>query len=306
MHVSIILATYQRPETLRAILSSFCRLECSGIEWEVVVVDNAGGHEAKHIVEQFSTHLPVTLVVETYLGKTNALNTAMGKAQGELIVFTDDDVMVDQKWIMESWSGAQRWPQHSVFGGRIVPIFPEGTDFSNLQVDLDHVLAKGCFSIADWKREEGEYHPGMVYGPNWAMRSDLFRKGYTFRTDLGPGTELTVGDETELCYRLYRDGFIPIYLPRSMVSHHIREEQLVPQWVYRRVYNHGRQWALNEGSLDFPLFLGVPRFLYKTICQYYTKYLMSYFHGTYKTRFHWGLRYWFEKGVFHQYWKGLL
>ena len=119
MNVSVILATHKRPETLHSVLASFCDLEHEGLQWEVLVVDNAGGNEAKDVIDEFTTRLPLTLVVEPRLGKSNALNAAMSQATGALFLFTDDDVLVDSKWLIHTWEGAESRPHHSVFGGKV-------------------------------------------------------------------------------------------------------------------------------------------------------------------------------------------
>lgn len=305
MNISIILATYKRPDTLHAVLRSFCELECEGIQWEILVADNAGGDEARDVVAQFEIQLPVTLIIETHLGKSSALNSAMAKATGDLFLFTDDDVVVDPKWLIATWEGVKKRPHHSVFGGRILPKFPDATSAASLPIDFSHTWVKGCYAIADSENEEGEFHPWMVFGPNWAMRSDLFRMGFFFRTDLGPGTELIVGEETELAYRLHKAGMVLAYIPQSLVYHQIRPEQLTVQWLYERVFKSGQSWALNGGLPNVPLLFGVPRYLYKSVIIKYFKYLASFLQANQQTRFHSGLKYWFEKGYFYQFWKGL-
>ena len=306
MDISIILATYKRPDTLEMVLQSFCRLNYEGIEWEILIVDNAGGDEAHKVVEQFKKELPVTLIIQTSLGKSNALNTAMAEARGELFLFTDDDVEVDPNWLIATWKGVKNRPQYSVFGGRILPIFPDGIGTANLPIDFTHTWVKGCYAIADSESEEGEYHPWMVFGPNWAIRSTLYNLGYAFRTDIGPGTELIVGEETELAYRLHKAGYAPAYLPQSLVYHTVRPEQLTVRWLYRRVFKSGRSWALNGGLPNVPLLFGVPRYLYKSVILKYFKYLTSFLQTNPQIRFHCGLKYWFEKGYFYQFWKGRL
>ena len=306
MDVSIILATHKRPETLHSVLTSFCDLEHNGLEWEIVVVDNAGGDEAKSIIDQFTSRLPVILVVEPHLGKSNALNAAMAKATGTLFLFTDDDVTVDSKWLIHTWEGAQQRPQHSVFGGKLLPMFPEGMDLSNLGLDLNHALVKGCFCIADSEKEDDEFPPWKIYGANWAIKSEVFRLGYAYRTEIGPGTELVVGEETELACRLHKAGFALAYLPRSVVYHQIIPEQLSVGWIYKRVFKSGRSWALSGGLPDVPLLFGVPRYLYKSVVLKYLQYMGSYFRFNRQTRFDYGIKYWFERGYFYQFWKGLL
>ncbi len=306
MDVSIILATYKRPETLHAVLQSFCELECQGIEWEVLVADNAGGDEAKRVVAQFVEHLPITLIVETHLGKSNALNSAMGQAKGDLFLFTDDDVVVDRKWLVSSWEGANCRPEYSVFGGRILPQFPDGVNPADLPIDFTHTRVKGCYAIADSESDEGEFHPWMIFGPNWAMRSAFYRQGYMFRTDIGPGTALIVGEETEIAYRLHKASCRFAYLPQSIVYHKIRPEQLSVRWLNRRVFMSGQSWALNGEMPAVPLLFGVPRYLYKSVVIKGGKYLLSCLHSDRHARFHAGLTYWFEKGYVYQFWKGLL
>ena len=41
MDISVILATYHRPEILNRTLESFCSLDTNLLKWEVLVVDNA-------------------------------------------------------------------------------------------------------------------------------------------------------------------------------------------------------------------------------------------------------------------------
>ncbi len=306
LNVSIILATYNRPDTLSAVLQSFCELECEGIQWEILVADNAGGDEAQGVVVQFAEQLPVSLIVESHLGKSNALNAAMAKASGELFLFTDDDVVVDPKWLVSTWEGASIDPHHAVFGGRILPKFPDGIHPENLSIDFSHTRVKGCYAIADSESHEGVFHPWMIFGPNWAMRAELYRQGHRFRTDIGPGTELIVGEETELAYRLHEAGCEMAYLPQSIVYHKIRPEQLSIQWLNRRVFLSGQSWALNGEIPQVPLLFGVPRYLYKSVVIKGVKYLLSFLQSNRDVRFHAGLTYWFEKGYAYQFWKGLL
>ena len=41
MDISVVLATYHRPEMLNRTLESFCSLDTKTLKWEVLVVDNA-------------------------------------------------------------------------------------------------------------------------------------------------------------------------------------------------------------------------------------------------------------------------
>ena len=100
MDISVILATYKRSEILAKTLQSFCSLETDGLEWEVLVVDNAGDLDTRKTVHRYQQHLPLKYLVEITAGKNNALNHAVKKARGSLFVFTDDDVIAAPSWLI--------------------------------------------------------------------------------------------------------------------------------------------------------------------------------------------------------------
>ena len=113
MDISVILATYKRPEILSKTLQSFCALETEGLEWEVLVVDNAGDLDTRTTVYRYQHHLPLKYFIELAPGKNNALNHAVKKARGDLFVFTDDDIIADPRWLMEVWEGSKQQSEAS-------------------------------------------------------------------------------------------------------------------------------------------------------------------------------------------------
>ena len=83
--------------------------------------------------------------------------------------------MADPGWVTELCEGARRWPHHDVFGGRILPRWPDG-----LTPRVQHPFLDHAYAIADWSHPEGPYSAGRVFGPNMAMRTSLFRAGWAF------------------------------------------------------------------------------------------------------------------------------
>lgn len=306
MHISVVLATSKRPQILSKTLSSFTKLETGDLDWEIVLVDNANDSDTQQLASQFKSHLPLSYVVEPRIGKNYALNTAIPEAQGELVVFTDDDVLADPNWLLSIWEGAKRWPKYTVFGGKILPHFP--TDIVNeiAKFDLGHRLVKSALVIADWKLPEGEYKPSMVWGPNFVVRSCILDAGFRFNVGFGPNSEqYLMGDETEFVYRLEQAGHTPVYLPRALVHHQIRPEQLRMDWLRRRVASYGRTFAFMSGLPHSPLLFGVPRYMYSITLQAFLQYLRSCLFSDEKTRFESELIYWYRKGMLLQYWIGV-
>lgn len=298
MDISVIFATYKRPRLLEATLNSFLSLKWGGLAWEIVLVDNAGDAETENIVRNYADVLPIRLLVVTKRGKNNALNRAVAEAQGKLFVFTDDDVVVESDWLVEMWKGANRWGQNHVFGGRILPKFPEG----HVQ-PFDHPFLRGAYAIADFDIPEGVYEAHRVWGPNMAIRGALFREGWKFSADIGPDGSATYvpGSETDLTNRLENAGYAAVYLPRSVVHHQIRREQLESDWLYGRAFRFGQSNARREDKSNMSLFLGVPLYLMKKLLIAYIRIALSLFSSDEKRNFSRRIFFWDTKGRIHWY-----
>jgi glycosyltransferase involved in cell wall biosynthesis len=101
------------------------KLQNEGLAVEITVVDNNSTDQTKSVVESFSGQLPLKYLFEARSGKNRALNTALEKVRlGKIVVFTDDDVDVPPDWLVSIQSVCDRWPDCSVFGGRINVVFP--------------------------------------------------------------------------------------------------------------------------------------------------------------------------------------
>ena len=93
--VSVIVCTYNRCGTLAATLESAAALRIpAGVSWELLVVDNNSTDGTREVVLGFAGRLPVRYLYEPRQGKTLALNRALAEAQGDLLLFTDDDVQL--------------------------------------------------------------------------------------------------------------------------------------------------------------------------------------------------------------------
>ena len=244
MDISLILTTSRRAEILAPTLEGLCRLDTRGLIWEILVVDNADDAPTRAVAEAFRLHLPVRLLVEPRRGQNIARNRAIPEARGQLVVFTDDDVTAEPDWLHEVWEGVGRWHEARLFGGRVLPCWPDDGAPAR-----DHRFFTHAYAIADWDEPEGPYSPHRVFSPNMAFRGSIFADGWRFDPRIGPdGTETYMtGSETSLTLSLERAGFAPIYLPRATVHHRIRPEQLCPAWLYQRAFRMGRWQAYRRG-----------------------------------------------------------
>jgi len=235
--LTVLFATYNGRKTLPGVLSEYRKLDMPERGWKLVIVDNGSNDGTREIVNDFQSLLPVTLLVEPKRGKNVALNTGLSHTEGDLIVFTDDDVIPNASWLRELRSAADSHPEYSIFGGPVLPEWecpPEDWIVS-------WVPLKPVFAVLDDVQAEGPIENYMVFGPNMAVRSDVFLKGYRFDETIGPrGTNYAQGSETRLLMELDRAGFKAWHCKKAIVRHIIRSHQMKKKWVLARAIRFGR------------------------------------------------------------------
>jgi glycosyltransferase involved in cell wall biosynthesis len=109
--VSVVICTYNRAPLLRQTLGQLSRMRVpADVEWELLVIDNNSRDDTARVPLEFADKLPVRVVSEPRQGKTWALNRSLTEAAADLIVWTDDDVLVDEDWLGAFLMAARRFP----------------------------------------------------------------------------------------------------------------------------------------------------------------------------------------------------
>ena len=117
--ISVVLATRNRANILDVTLGHISRQRVDD-NWEIVIADNGSSDHTPDILARWRGDLPLRGVCVEEPGKSRALNAALQLATGDLLVFTDDDIIPRADWLQRTAAAARAWPGHSVFGGRIV------------------------------------------------------------------------------------------------------------------------------------------------------------------------------------------
>lgn len=259
LKISIVIATFRRAASLSGTLRSIAATRFPSEDIQVVVADNADDTDTRRLCERYASRFPLAYVVETAPGKNSALNAALPRATGDLLLFTDDDVEVRPDWLTEMRDAARRWPEHAVFGGKVLPIWPSACP-PHLR---DRRYLGMCFSVLDSTDAEGPSLGFTPFGPNMAIRRQIFDAGVRFNPRVGPRqASYIMGSETELVWQLKNQGSVPVYVPRSIVRHRIRPEQFTDRWLLGRAFRYGRLVELRrraaEGGGGWPALRNVP------------------------------------------------
>jgi len=247
--LTVLLATRNRAPILADVLEAYCRLAPLTTDWKLVVVDNGSSDQTADVLAAFSARLPLLSVLEPRRGKNLALNTGLQFAEGDLIVFTDDDAFPQTEWLIQLRRAADSQSDYSVFGGVVVPRWETPApdwirwvmDSSNVACDDWELRAGPVYSITDPSLEEGPILPYFVFGPNMAIRSRILESGIRFDPSIGPrGSAYPMGGETRLLLQLNQQGHRAWHVRRAVVEHLIRDEQLKKAWVLERAVRYGR------------------------------------------------------------------
>jgi L-malate glycosyltransferase len=262
--LTVLLATRNRSRVFKLVLESFCRLRPPASGWKLLIVDNGSTDQTPQIIASFTNRLPLRALTEPTLGKNFALNAGLSHAEGDLIVLTDDDVFPHEDWLIQLRNAADAQPDFSIFGGSVLPRW-EIPPPSWIQW-ADHGAA---YAVTDPAWNDGPVSPTCIWGPNMAIRSNVFQSNIRFDTSMGPrGPNYLQGGDTEMTRRLHRLGKKAWHVRGAIVEHFVRKEQLTKTWVMQRAIRHGRgEFRLGQAGeiTSRKLLLGAPRYLYREL-----------------------------------------
>jgi glycosyltransferase involved in cell wall biosynthesis len=266
--LTVVICTYNRAELLEATLSSLAEQRVDGnLAWDIVLVDNNSSDGTLEVAEQAASRLPLTYVFEGRQGLSQARNSGIAAARGEIVAFTDDDVLPASDWIASISSAVRRWGA-DIVGGRILPKW-EGTPPGWL-LENDELLANLAMLTSERVRifESSMRENPKIWGANMAFRRSVFSRIELFDTRRGiQGKMLYRGEETELIARAIGAGSVAVYDPSLVVFHRIGSDRMrrgyfrrlhfqralgevlalghrgVSRWRYRRVAELMVRWA---------------------------------------------------------------
>lgn len=266
--ITVIFATRNGAATLPIMLRSLTELDTDE-DWALIAVNNASSDETACILDEFRERLPLTVLNEPIPGKNRALNRALDHAQGDLIVFTDDDIIAAPDWLRQLRNVANEQPSYDIFGGHIAPHWQAEPP----SVVLENAPLGITYAITPAEQATGPVFPGLVWGPNMAVRRRVFEAGHRFNDAVGPsGGNYIMGSETEFTIRAAENGYLSWHTNDARVQHIIRPHQIEPEWVIRRAYRFGRnQWHQIGPAGPGPTLFGIPRWRFSSYAQQWLK-----------------------------------
>lgn len=237
--ISVLIPTYNRAGILRETLEAMSKVERSGLSADFVVIDNNSKDNTKNVVDLFKDRLPILYLFEPRQGKSCALNKALEEVElGEIVVFTDDDVMPHTDWLKQIADSCRRNPEYALGGGKVITAWPGNREPEWLRFSKTSCGLRGH----DLGQHEMLYpDDNCPIGPNFWIRRYLFENGLRFDESIGPSTiKRAMGEETYLLNKLKHDGYKIVYCPDSILHHRLQKSLITPRGIQHRAYTMGR------------------------------------------------------------------
>ncbi len=272
--ISVIVCTYNRAESVQDTLRALQGQALSdGLAVEIIVVDNNSRDHTSAAVERFAQQRQMRLryVFEPTQGLSHARNRGIREARGELLAFTDDDVIPDSGWVEALWQAADRFQADAV-GGRILPLWAKQPP-AWLEGQQRMLEALALLDCGPEPRMDGIHTAYRIYGANMAFRRSVFNQVGGFRTDLGVvGAKQMRGDETELLVRAHHAGKRLVYAPEVVVHHKVPPERMRLRYFRRLKFYQGRTVVLCGEIAPRPF----PRWLVRQCGEHLLRSLWAY------------------------------
>jgi len=189
------------------------------------------------VLDAHANKLPLRRLFVATQGKSYALNEIVQRLHGDLVLWTDDDVLFERDWIELYLDAARRWPGAAFFGGNVIPTFfaEEPAWLRPAWPTLSGVFAAREFDDGPFRIDRKR----LPFGANMATRVAT-QKRYTYDTNLGRrGDLLLSGEETALMQKWIDDGLEGRWVPDSRVHHLITPDRMDLPHIERFFFSLG-------------------------------------------------------------------
>lgn len=231
MRVSVCIATYRRPERLRAVIDDLARQRRPPDQ--IVIVDNDSAGSAQPIVERLrSDHsaMRIDYAIQPARNIAQTRNLTVALADGNWLAFIDDDERAPEDWLQQLLLAAERYSADGI----LAPVEPQ------VPPDAPPWIRRGRFY--DFPRLPS----GAIVPLNRMRFGNVLLRGERLRAEPGPfdpSYGLSTGEDGDLLVRLVHKGARIIWCDEAIVWEPIEPKRLSLRWLMMRALSGGQEFA---------------------------------------------------------------
>ena len=223
----VVIATRDRPQSLIKCLDSL--LVQSHQNFEIVVVDNCPSNDDTRnlIGNHYASNNSIQYRREDRAGLGHAHNAGLQGNRADVVAFTDDDVLVDSRWLAALLRNFAASDRVGCVTGLILPAELEtrAQYWTERHGGFGKGLERRVFDL-DEHRSPGPLFPfaagSFGSGANMAFSRRALEAMGGFDGALGAGTLARGGDDLAAFVSVIQAGYQIVYEPQAIVWHHHR------------------------------------------------------------------------------------
>ena len=252
---AVVCAHNPRPDHLGPTLDSLRAQSLPLDRWEFLLVDNASAEPLADRVD-LGWHPSGRVVREDRVGLTFARLRSYEEAAAPVIVYIDDDNVLDPDYLANVLARFEAEPRLGACGGRSLPMYEiEPPDwFDGLGIHL------ACRDLGDdeirssWDGvpvAERSYPRAAPVGAGMSVRKEAYAAYVEaaatdpVRTALGrAGQSLASGEDNDIVMSILDAGWHVAYFPELSLQHLIPAGRLEPDYLARIAHDSNKTWVL--------------------------------------------------------------
>jgi glycosyltransferase involved in cell wall biosynthesis len=221
VRLSLIVPTYNRSEYLKKSLPSFLQQSLQSDLYELIVVDNNSNDDTKSVVTQCLASAQCTwrYVFEGQQGLHHARNKGIAEANGDILVFGDDDIIASEQWLESILKEFDCDSRVVIVGGKILPKWDQ--EPPKWIYDYGTSKTHSLFAYLDYGEERFFLLNEYVFGCNFAITREFAYKIGGSAPDTFPGSlkHLSGSGECAMIDKVRSLGGLVLYCPDAVVMH---------------------------------------------------------------------------------------
>ena len=247
--VSVVVATRNRASLLGDCLRSLSA-QRSDVGLEIVVVDNGSEDATPQVVQEWSRlDKRIRSVEQPAIGLSRAKNAGIRSAKGRLLLFTDDDVVVSDRWIEAHVDFFRRTRGLVVAGGPVLPIAHDLGSWPPWVTDAATAELVRLYYGEEEHLLEGFERP---WGANMAARRELFDEVGLFNDFVGRiADERGTFEDVEFVDRVRAAGGQAWYCASARVYHRVPAAGVELRTIVSVAFVRGGDDFLRRGRASY-------------------------------------------------------
>ena len=237
--VALIICSHNpRPNYFKRVLAAIREQTLPKDYWGLILVDNLSTMPLASNWD-LSWHPRGRHVTESELGLSAARRRAMTEAASKLLVFVDDDNVLDPNYLERAIEIDDAWPRLGVWGGgTIVPEFEVQPD--EYLKPLLHYLAIRDVGAARWTNlypcfDAAPWGAGLCVRSNVAVAYRQYCELSSIQITGRRGNLLLSGEDLEIDYLACKLGFGMGVFPELKLTHLIPKERVTEDYLLKIV-----------------------------------------------------------------------